>query len=132
MTQVRVMIVDDSPRIRAAVRELLRNVDGCNVIAEGANGLQALELARTLTPDIVVMDIHMPIMNGMEAACLIKSRLPSTRIVLMTTTVEPEVREQALRNGAIACLEKGPELWSGLAEIASLAPGIASGKPASD
>jgi len=100
--------------MRQAIGEALRTVEGCLVVAEGVNGLDAVRLTRAHRPCLVVMDIHMPLMGGLEAARLIKSDVPSTRVVLVTSCLDPEVQTHALKLGVEACLEKDTNMWSAL------------------
>lgn len=115
----RVLVVDDSSRMREAICETMRGLPGCVVVGQGAHGAQALELARALRPDLVVLDLHMPVMGGLEALRLLKSEMPCIPVVMVSTYLEPEVRQQARDLGAVACLEKGEELWRGLPTIVS-------------
>ena len=114
-----VLLVDDSAIMRGAIRDMLRTVPGCIVVGEGANGFEALELARTLQPNLIVMDIQMPLMRGLEALRLLKSERTSAQVVLVTAVLEAEVREAALSYGAIDCLEKGADLWDNLTTLVS-------------
>lgn len=117
MTSLKVLVVDDSTPMRKALKELLLSFSECAVIGEASNGQDGLGLARTHRPDLVIMDISMPVMGGLEALPLLKRDLPCTQVVMISTTVHPDVRARALEVGAIACLEKGPELWRGLPAI---------------
>ena len=117
--EIRAQIVDDSAAMRGAIRDLMRSLQGCVVGGEGANGVEALELARALRPTLVVMDVHMPVLGGLEAMRRLLSEAPGTPVVLVTSALEPEVRDAALRYGAVAILEKGSELWAGLSAIVS-------------
>lgn len=117
--EVRVLLVDDSAPMREAIRDLVRSLQGCVVVGEGANGVEALELARALRPTLVVMDVHMPVLGGLEAMRLLLGEAPGTPVVLVTSVLEPEVRDAALRYGAVAILEKGSELWARLSAIVS-------------
>ncbi len=105
------LVIDDSAPMRKAIIEALRAIPGCEVVGEGKNGLEALELARAHCPDLIVMDIHMPVMGGFEALRLLKRELPCIQVVLVSTAVEPEIRALALNVGATACLQKGPEMF---------------------
>ncbi|MBI4312802.1 MAG: response regulator [Chloroflexi bacterium] len=128
--EIRALIVDDSVAMREAMRELVRSLEGCVVVGEGANGVEALELARALRPSLVVMDVHMPVLGGLEAMRRLLREAPGTPVVLVTSALEPEVREAALRYGAVAILEKGSELWAGLSAIvAQLLCGPAAAVP---
>ncbi|MBI2165192.1 MAG: response regulator [Chloroflexi bacterium] len=103
--------------MRTAIADVLASVPGCNIVGQGANGLEALELARALHPDLIVMDLHMPQMGGLEATGLIKAELPYTQIVLVSTVMDPDLNTEGLKLGAVACLEKGPDLWHRLQGI---------------
>ena len=117
MEEIRALIVDDSARMREAIKDVLRTVAACKVVGEGVNGLESLEMARTLHPDLIVLDINMPIMGGMEALRLLRSEFPRTNVVMVTSILDPEVRDRALTLGAVACLEKGGEMWDGLRAV---------------
>lgn len=119
MEKIRTVVVDDSEQTREALAGMLRSLRTCTVVGRGANGVEAVELARSLQPDLVVMDIHMPIMNGLEALHRLKGEAPDTRVVLVAPMVEPAVRDAALSAGAIACLQKGADLWDGLRDVVS-------------
>ncbi len=110
----RVLVVDDSDTMRQAIGEALRTVEGCMVIAEGVNGLDAVRLTRAHRPCLVVMDIRLPLMGGLEAARIIKSNMPKTHVVLVTSELDPEVQTHALNLGVAACLEKNTHMWETL------------------
>lgn len=97
----------------------LTEVPGCRVVGMGANGLEALELARALLPELVVLDINMPVMGGIEALSLLKRELPDIPVVMVSSILEPQMRDHALGLGAYACLEKGRDLWESLIAIVS-------------
>jgi len=102
---------------RKTVVDVLQAVPGCVVVGEAANGLEAVEQARSLRPSLVVMDMHMPVMGGLAAMRALKGELPRTHIVMMSTVLEAEVRDVALSSGAVACIEKGRDLWKRLPRI---------------
>lgn len=106
-----VLIVDDQFLIRQAVREILDNEAGMSVVGEAVNGREAVTLATSLQPDVVVMDIRMPELNGIEATqaiCAVPS-LESTRVLILTTFEEDEYLVAALRAGASGFIGKGAE-----------------------
>ncbi len=81
---MRVIIADDMPRSRAGLRVLLDTWPGLTVVGEAANGAEAVSLVEECGPDLVLMDARMPVMDGLEAARIIKSRWPETGIVMLT------------------------------------------------
>jgi len=82
---IRVVLADDQPLVRAGLRVLIANTDGIEVTGEAATGAQAVQLARDTRPDVVVMDIRMPGMNGIEATRLIAAGGQPPRVVILTT-----------------------------------------------
>jgi DNA-binding NarL/FixJ family response regulator len=101
---VRVLLADDSERVRAAVRELLEAVGGFEVVGVAANGAEAVALAHALRPDVVLIDVAMPVLNGIEATRRITSANPAARVVILTAL---RGREREARDaGAAAQLLK--------------------------
>src|SRR6478672_10019915 len=100
-----VLIVDDDRASREGLRELFELRPNINVIGEAIDGEEAVNLADALHPDLVVMDVQMPRMDGLEATRQIKQRAPGIRVVLLT--MYREYRAAALRSGADAFLVKG-------------------------
>jgi len=115
--QIRIALVDDQMLIRSAVAQLLGAESDMTVVGEARNGREALALVETTRPDIVLMDIRMPIMDGIEATGAISAHpeLSGTRIIVLTTFEEDEYVVKALRAGASGFLGKStdaPELTS--------------------
>jgi DNA-binding NarL/FixJ family response regulator len=98
--KIRVLVVDDHALLRAAFRSLLERIEHCEVVGEAKNGLEALEMLRQHRPDLVLMDIAMQGMGGLEAAAKASTEFPDTRIVVLSMHTEPEFVYQALRAGA--------------------------------
>lgn len=84
MKEIRVLLVDDHMLIRDGLKRILALEPGISVVGDGSNGREALELTAALSPDVVIMDINMPEMNGIEAARLIRERYPRTAIIALT------------------------------------------------
>ena len=102
----RVLVVDDERAARAALCALLEGDDACEVVGEAADGREAIGLARRLAPDVVLLDLAMPGMGGLEALPRILAVAPSARVVVLTALDEPELAGAALRQGAAAYLTK--------------------------
>lgn len=102
----RVLLVDDSEVIRKSVRELLRLHPEFKVCGEARNGEEAIAQLATLLPDAVVLDITMPVMNGLEAARRIRQSWPSMKIVILTMHATPQMKAEADKANADAFLSK--------------------------
>lgn len=107
----RVLVVDDQALIRSAVRDLLDAADGIEVVGEAVDGEEAVALAASLRPDVVVCDIRMPRMDGIEATRRIcdDPALAETRVLVLTTFEEDDYVVAALRAGASGFIGKGAE-----------------------
>lgn len=106
MTGVEIMIVDDFCEWRIRLRSLLELIPGCHVVAEACDGLEAVEKAAQLFPDIVLLDIGMPNLNGIEAAPLIQRVSPQSEIIFLTQQHDSDIRASALEAGAAAYVLK--------------------------
>lgn len=98
--RLRVVLVDDHVILRATLANILTDSGECEVIGEGANGLEAIELARSLHPDVILLDLNMPKMPGLVALPLIKKENPTIKVVVLTGRDETTYIMQALRAGA--------------------------------
>lgn len=103
---VRILLADDLPLFRRAIATLIDGQDDLTVVAQAENGLQAVELAHTTQPDLVVLDVEMPVMNGIEAARLISEQLPQVRIVMLTVSEDDDHLLEAVRLGVHGYLLK--------------------------
>jgi DNA-binding NarL/FixJ family response regulator len=101
----RVLIADDSARAREALRALLTMWQEIEVVGEAANGRDAVRMAAECQPDVVLMDLHMPVLDGVQATVLIKQRWPAITIIVLT--VYAVEQSAALAAGADAFLMKG-------------------------
>jgi DNA-binding NarL/FixJ family response regulator len=106
MKPIRVLLADDHTLVRAGFRSLLQNLAGIQVVAEADNGRDALRLIGTHQPDVVLMDIAMPGLNGLEAAARVSDRFPYVRVIMLSMHVNEEYVLQALRAGAAGYLLK--------------------------
>lgn len=113
MDTYKVMIVDDHPHARSGIREILNQDSRYNVVAEAMNGEEAIAAAQQHLPDLIIMDIHMKQMNGLEATRAIKLTCPETKIVIVTVSDEVTHLFEAIKNGAQGYLKKNinPTLW---------------------
>jgi DNA-binding NarL/FixJ family response regulator len=106
----RVLIADDHALVRAGIRALLEKVPAVEVVAEAADGREALDLIRKHQPHVVLMDIAMPGINGLEATRLLGKTSPATHIMILSMHSSEEYVWQALRSGARGYLLKGASL----------------------
>lgn len=102
---MRILLADDHNLFRTSLRSLLK-ARGIEVVGEASNGRQAIEMAEKLRPDLLLMDLAMPEMNGIEATKVIREKLPEVRVVILTASMEDEDLFEALRVGAQGYLLK--------------------------
>ncbi|WP_306472819.1 response regulator transcription factor [Streptomyces sp. or20] len=122
---IRVLIADDEPMIRAGVRAVLATDPGIEVVAEAADGHEAVELVRAHRPHVAVLDVRMPGTNGIEAAAEIRRTLPATGVVMLTTFGEDDYILRALGCGAAGFLIKSGEPEELVAGVRAVADGAA-------
>ena len=103
---IRILLVDDQPLFRGAIAALIAGQDDMVVVGEAENGLIAVERAHALVPDLVVMDIEMPVMDGVEATRLIREQLPAVKVVILTVSESDDHVFDAIRFGAHGYLLK--------------------------
>jgi CheY-like chemotaxis protein len=119
-TQWRVLLVDDARDIRVLLRRVL-NADGSYVVVgEAVDGQAAIALADQLTPDVVVLDLAMPVMDGLEALPILRHKLPNAKIVVLSGFDGARMKQPALLAGADAYVEKGKSLSGVLETIHAL------------
>ncbi|GLX97392.1 response regulator transcription factor [Herbidospora sp. NBRC 101105] len=130
---VRVLVVDDQGLIREAIASLLGVQPGVTVVGTAADGNEAVEQAVAMRPDIVLMDVRMPRMDGVRAVAALRDRAPEVRVVMLTTFDDEEYVLEALRAGATGYLLKdlpARELAAAVrlahAGVAQLDPGVAA------
>lgn len=110
MSRLRVMIVEDHALVRAGMRALLEKIDGIDVVSAVGDGWEAVKAVQTDAPDLVLMDIAMPELNGLDATSRIVRESPATRVILLSMHANEEYLQQALQSGASGYLLKGAEL----------------------
>ncbi len=122
---IRVLLADDQPLVRAGLRVLIADTPDMDVVGEAGTGAQAVRLARDVRPDVVVMDIRMPGMDGIEATQMVTADPGTTRVVVLTTFDDDDYVYGALRAGASGFLVKDMALDDILAAIRVVAAGDA-------
>ena len=103
---IQVLLVDDHAMVRQGLRAILEDYSDLHVVAEAGDGRQAIEAVRTFRPHLVVMDINMPVMDGIEATALIKQEYPDTIVVGLSFNATKEFRDAIIKAGAVDLLTK--------------------------
>ncbi|MEU9115131.1 response regulator transcription factor [Streptomyces sp. NPDC048483] len=103
---IRVLVTDDEPLIRAGIRMILTSADDIDVVAEAANGREAIELARAQRVDVALLDIQMPVMDGLTALAELRRTVPDTRVLILTTFGAQQNVLRALTEGSAGFLLK--------------------------
>jgi DNA-binding NarL/FixJ family response regulator len=106
MISKKILIADDDSLVRNVLRSFLESQTRFKVCGEAVNGLDAVEKARTLNPDLIVMDLSMPVMNGIEAASVLKAMLPQVPIVIYTAHDSSMIEPSAFAVGVRAVIQK--------------------------
>jgi DNA-binding NarL/FixJ family response regulator len=106
MTPIRVLLADDHTLVRAGIRGLLQGLEGVEVVGEAGEGQEALRLAETLRPDVALLDVGMPGLNGLEVAGRIGALDPSIRVIILSMHTSEEYVLRALRAGCAGYLVK--------------------------
>ena len=106
MVPTRILLVDDYSRWRLTARSILEETGEFRIIGEAADGLEAIEKTATLLPDLVLLDIGLPKLNGIEAAKKIRQTSPASKVIFVTQEQDSEIRAAALATGAAAYVVK--------------------------
>ena len=122
---IRLLVVDDDPLVRAGLSFMLGGADDLEIVGEGADGSEAAELVDRLAPDVVLMDIRMPTMDGLTATELLRARQDAPEVVVLTTFHADEQVLRALRAGAAGFVLKDTPP----AEIVAAVRRVAAGDP---
>ncbi len=106
MREIRIVLADDHVLVMAGIRALLKEISGVVIVAEASNGRDAVAIAKATRPDLVVMDISMAQMNGIEATLQITAALPATRVLILSMHKTADFVRRALAAGACGYLVK--------------------------
>ncbi|HSA84559.1 MAG TPA: response regulator transcription factor [Nitrospira sp.] len=110
MSHLRILLVEDHALVRAGMKALLQKIEGTEVVADMGDGLDAVNCVHATAPDIILMDIAMPGLNGLDATARIVKESPTARVILLSMHANEEYLRQALQVGASGYLLKGAEL----------------------
>jgi NarL family two-component system response regulator LiaR len=120
---IRVLIVDDHKVVRQGLRFLLEQEDGIEVVGESADGPSAIEAARTLAPDVVLLDLFLPGLDGIGVLARMKQDRPATEVLMLTSSSDDEHLLAAIRAGALAYLPKTAGVDQVIASVQAAARG---------
>ena len=124
---MRILIVDDNERIRRGVSDILASRKNWNVCGEARDGMEAIRKARELLPDLILLDISMPGLNGLEAARLLRQEIAHTKILLMSQYDPIPLLPGAIQAGANGCVDKsrlGTDLVSSIERISGISEAL--------
>ena len=124
VTRTRVMIVDDHEVVRDGLREALQRTGDFEVVGEAWNGEDAVRVAQSLEPDVIIMDVIMPLKNGIDACREVMEMLPDTQVVMLTASAEEDAVVEAVAAGAVGYVQK----YSGTDELMRTVRGVADGE----
>ena len=123
-TRTRIMLVDDHSIMRDLLRDALENTGEFQVVAQAADGQEALRLVQETAPDVIVMDVIMPVMDGIEACRQIMELLPGTRVLMLTASNEKDAIVRSIAAGATGYLQK----YSGKEQLLTTLREVAQGE----
>lgn len=121
--KIRVLLVDDHVLFRSGVKALLQRHDDFEVLDEAGDGLEGIKRARSLQPDVILLDLHMPGISGLEAVKVITEEIPGARVLMLTVSEDAQDLMEALRAGASGYLLKNIEMDALLDAIRRAAEG---------
>ena len=112
-----VVICDDQPAFREIVSVVLGLEPDVEVVGEAGDGREAIRIVAELRPDVLLLDVAMPVMDGLEALPQIRESAPDTRVVMLTGVASETIRRRALEGGAALFIEKGTDVESLVAQV---------------
>ncbi|HSL44018.1 MAG TPA: response regulator transcription factor [Anaerolineales bacterium] len=121
MANIRVLIVEDVERVRQDLRTFLALAGNIEIVGEASNGLEAIDLVKELCPQVILMDLEMPVMDGFEAARQIKAIQPRCRMIALTIHAGDSERQEAFQAGMADVIAKGAPLEVLLQSISAAA-----------
>lgn len=104
--KIRVLLVDDHTLFRSGIKSLIQRNDDFEVVDEAGDGLEGIKRARSLKPDVVLLDLHMPGVSGLEAVKVLAEEMPDVHVLMLTVSEDAQDLMEALRNGACGYLLK--------------------------
>jgi DNA-binding NarL/FixJ family response regulator len=105
-SKIRLMIVDDNPTIISAIKDLMEDEDEILIVAEALNGIEAVKLSKSHLPDVILMDVKMPDMDGIESTRIIKKDNPGIKIIALTSFGNMEIKKSMIEAKADSFLDK--------------------------
>jgi DNA-binding NarL/FixJ family response regulator len=121
-----VLLIDDTPEIRMLVRRALERNGDLHVVAEAGDGVAGLDAARAHQPDVVLLDIAMPVMDGLEALPLIRELLPEATVIMLSGFGAEQMVSKAMSSGADGYIQKGQPMRELVGRVHELVDGDAS------
>ena len=104
--EIKIMLVDDNPSTLYAIKDLIEDEDSISIVAEAVNGIEAVALSKKHNPDIILMDVKMPEMDGIEATRIIKKDNQAVKIIGLTSFGSERIEKSILEAGAVSFLDK--------------------------
>lgn len=106
MSLMKLAIVDDNETVRISLRIVFGLFDDIEIVGEGANGVEAIEICQQTRVEVLLLDLSMPIMDGVTAIHILHEILPHIQIVVLTSTIDPNLIREAIQAGAFSCVSK--------------------------
>jgi DNA-binding NarL/FixJ family response regulator len=106
MKRITVLLVDDSKFLRAEFRKILERESDLKIVSEAKNGLEAVAMVKQFRPSVVLMDIGMPLLNGLESTCRIVKAVPATKVLILSAHSDETYIDEAMNSGAMGYLIK--------------------------